>query len=56
MINSAIEKLCNLVHPTYHPAVKVIKDISAGAVLWISVMSSIIGIIIFLPKIQHFLK
>ena len=56
MINSAIEKLCNLVHPTYHPAVKVIKDISAGAVLWVSVISGIIGIIIFLPKIEHLFR
>lgn len=56
MVNSAIEKLCNLVHPKYHPAVKVIKDISAGAVLWVSVFSGIIGVIIFLPKIQHLLK
>jgi len=54
MINSAIEKLCNLVHPKYHPAVKVIKDISAGAVLWVSIFSSIIGVIIFLPKMQNF--
>lgn len=56
MINSAIEKLCNLVHPKYHPAVKVIKDISAGAVLWVSVSSGIIGVIIFLPKIHHLFK
>ena len=56
MINSAIEKLCNLVHPKYHPAVKVIKDISAGAVLWFSVISGIIGIIIFLPKIGQLFK
>lgn len=54
MINSAIEKLCNLVHPEYHAAVKVIKDISAGAVLWASVFSGIIGFIIFLPKIIYF--
>ncbi len=56
MINSAIEKLCNLVHPKFHPAVKVIKDISAGAVLWVSFFSGIIGVIIFLPKIQHLFK
>lgn len=56
MINSAIEKLCNLVHPKYHPAVKVIKDISAAAVLWVSVFSGIIGVIIFLPKIQYLFK
>jgi len=54
MINSAIEKVCNLVHPEYHAAVKVIKDIAAGAVLWVSVFSGIIGFIIFLPKIVYF--
>ena len=51
MINSAIEKLCNLVHPAHHPLVKSIKDMCAGAVLWVSITSTIIGVIIFLPKI-----
>ena len=55
MINSSIEKLCNLVHPKYHPAVKTIKDISAGAVLWVSVFSAIIGAIIFIPKVNNLL-
>ena len=54
MINSAIEKLCNLVHPTYHPAVKTIKDMCAGAVLWVSIASTIIGCIILLPKILQY--
>jgi diacylglycerol kinase len=53
MINSAIEKLCNLVHPKFHPAVKTIKDMCAGAVLWLSIASTIIGCIIFLPKILN---
>ena len=51
MINSALEKLCDLVHPSFHPSVKIIKDISAGAVLWASLISAIIGLLIFLPKI-----
>lgn len=55
MINSSIEKLCNLVHPTYHPAVKTIKDMSAGAVLFVAALSAIIGAIIFLPKILYYL-
>ena len=55
MINSSIEKLCNLVHPKYHPAVKTIKDISAGAVLFIAISSAIIGAIIFIPKIYPLL-
>jgi diacylglycerol kinase len=54
MINSSIEKLCNLVHPKYHPAVKTIKDISAGAVLFVAISSAIIGAIIFIPKLHHF--
>lgn len=56
MINSAIEKLCNLVHPAVHPAVKVIKDISAGSVLWVSFLSAVTGLIIFVPKLLHLLK
>lgn len=51
MINSAVEKLCNLVHPKYHPAVKTIKDMCAGAVLFAAFISAIVGAIIFLPKI-----
>ena len=51
MINAAIEQLCNLVHPEYHPLVKIIKDIAAAAVLCASIFSAITGLIIFLPKI-----
>ena len=53
MINSSIEKLCNLVHPKYHPAVKTIKDMAAGAVLFVSCISTLIGAIIFVPKVFH---
>ena len=55
MMNSAIEKICNLVHPTYHPAIKTIKDMAAGAVLFVSLISVIIGSIIFLPEILQLL-
>ncbi|MGN6490989.1 MAG: diacylglycerol kinase family protein [Agriterribacter sp.] len=51
MINTALEKLCNLIQPDYHPAIKVIKDVSAGAVLLSAVASLIIGLIIFLPRV-----
>lgn len=55
MINSAIEKLCNHVQPDIHPAIKTIKDIAAGAVLWMAIASAIIGCIIFIPKILQLL-
>jgi len=51
MINSAIEKLCDLVHPEYHPVIKIIKDVSAAAVLFASIISAIAAAVIFLPKI-----
>lgn len=39
MLNTAIEEICNLIHPTYHHKIKKIKDISAGAVLMMSVVA-----------------
>ena len=51
MINSALEKLCDLVSDSYHPQIKIIKDFAAGAVLLTAVASLIIGIIIFLNKL-----
>jgi len=55
MLNSAIEHLCNLVHNNYHPAIKIIKDMAAGAVLFAAVISVIIGLIIFIPKVLFLL-
>jgi diacylglycerol kinase len=52
MLNSALEKLCDLVEPNYHPTIKVIKDVSAAAVVLAAIISVIIGIIIYLPKIM----
>lgn len=51
MINTAIENLCNVVQEEYHPLIKIIKDVAAGAVLLVSIASVAIGLIIFFPKI-----
>jgi len=51
MINSAIEKGCNIISADFHPTIIVVKDICAGAVLWASIFSVVIACIIFLPKI-----
>ena len=55
MVNSTIEKICDHVNPHIHPSIKIIKDIAAGAVLWSALISAIIGLIIFLPKIVSLL-
>jgi len=56
MINTAIEKLCDVVNTAVHPGIKKVKDIAAGAVLLAAVCSLIIGLIIFLPKIIVYIK
>lgn len=50
-INTAIEEIANFIHPEHHNKIGLIKDIAAGAVFISSVFASIIGLIIYLPKI-----
>ncbi|WP_318308671.1 diacylglycerol kinase family protein [Flagellimonas crocea] len=50
-INTAIEKICDYIHPQLDPKIGFIKDISAGAVMIVSIIASIIGLIIYIPKI-----
>ena len=47
MINSAIESLVDLVTLERKPLAGKIKDIAAGAVLFVSIISVIVGVIIF---------
>lgn len=51
MVNTAIERLCNIVYPGFNKSIKIVKDVSAGAVLLIAMMAVICGAIIFIPKI-----
>ena len=50
-MNTAIERLSDVVSPKYHSAIGNVKDISAGGVLLVAIMAVIVGMIIFLPKI-----
>ena len=50
-INTAIEETGNVLHPEHHPRVKLAKHCAAGGVLILSIAATIIGIIIFAPKI-----
>jgi diacylglycerol kinase (ATP) len=49
MINTTIEKLSDIVSPQKNEQIRVIKDISAAAVLLSSFIAMISGLIIFLP-------
>jgi diacylglycerol kinase len=56
MFNTSIEHICNSINPDYDLNIKRIKDISAGAVLWCSMIAAIIGILLFAQPIYTILK
>jgi diacylglycerol kinase len=49
MLNTVLEKVMDHISPDYHPRVKWIKDVAAGAVLVAALLAFIVGIIIFAP-------
>ena len=51
IFNSAIEKLADVVSPEVNPKIKVIKDLSAAAVLIAAILALVVGALIFIPKI-----
>jgi diacylglycerol kinase (ATP) len=51
MINTAIENVVDLTSPDFHELAGKAKDIAAGAVLICAIISVIIGLSIFLPKV-----
>ncbi|MDD5221368.1 MAG: diacylglycerol kinase [Candidatus Pacebacteria bacterium] len=53
LLNSQIEKTVDILKPEFNQQARIIKDMSAAAVLMVVIVSIIVGILIFLP---HFLK
>ena len=50
-MNTAIEEIANFIHPERHKKIGLIKDIAAGAVFIASIFASILGWLIYYPKI-----
>jgi len=50
-VNTAIEALCDFVHPEHHKKIGIIKDIAAGAVFIAAIFACIIGLVIYIPKL-----
>ncbi|QCJ45269.1 diacylglycerol kinase family protein [Bacillus sp. S3] len=55
LLNSAVERVVDLVTAEYHPLAKQAKDLAAGAVLVYAALSAVIGMIIFLPYVVRLL-
>ncbi len=51
MVNSAVERTADILKPRIHSYTKEVKDIMAAAVMLASVISVIIGVIIFFPYV-----
>lgn len=50
-LNTGVEKVSDYIQPEFDKKIGFIKDISAGAVMIVSVAATVIGLIIYLPKI-----
>ncbi len=56
MVNSAIEKMVDLITKEHREEAKIAKDVSAGMVLLTAIAAVIIGFLIFLPYILKFFR
>ncbi len=56
IFNTAIEKIMDFISLEKNPAIKYIKDLAAGAVLVAAMAALVTGLIIFIPKIQIWLR
>lgn len=50
LVNTALEKLCDLVCPEKNAQIKIIKDMAAGAVLLAAIAALFLALYIFVPK------
>ena len=50
-LNTALERLTDLVSPQFHPLARQAKDIAAGAVLLAAIGAVSIGVVIFGPRL-----
>jgi len=49
--NASLEHLCDMVHKEHHPRIKVVKDISAAAVLIAALIALAVALVIFIPRL-----
>lgn len=53
-MNSAVERLTDLVSPDYHPLAGKAKDLAAGAVLFAAMAAAAVGVLIFWSYVKTF--
>ena len=56
IFNTAMEVMVDMVSPEHSQGAKIIKDISAGAVLISAIISVLVGFLVFGPKLLLFVR
>ncbi|MFY7846093.1 diacylglycerol kinase family protein [Chryseobacterium gambrini] len=56
ILNTAIEKICDFIHPDFDKRIGFIKDISAGAVVLMAILSVIVGVMVYWKYVSGFLQ
>ena len=51
MLNTVAETLVDLISPGYHPLAKIVKDVTAGAVLLAAIVAVIVGLLVLGPPL-----
>jgi undecaprenol kinase len=56
LFNTAMENICNMIHKETHPVIKIVKDVSAAAVVIAAACALVCACIIFIPHFSSLLK
>jgi len=56
LLNTAVEAAVDLITPDYHELARMAKDAAAGAALVAAGASVIVGLIIFVPRLLHWVQ
>lgn len=56
IVNSVVERICDIYTSEHHVGIKFIKDVAAGGVLLTSIISLAVGLVIFGPKIYEIIS
>ena len=54
MVNTAIERVIDLITEDYHPLARLVKDVAAGAVLIAAINSIVVGYLLFFDRLSSY--
>jgi diacylglycerol kinase (ATP) len=55
-LNTALEFLCDVASPEFHPLVEKAKDVAAGAVLLSAIGAATVGGLVFVPRLLEHIR